>query len=186
MNFTDGTNKEIIQSVFPDCVNHVTLEGKVEAMPIFDYFATHFSLHVAVLTPRVMINFLEHCLSHTKEYYHKNPNERVMRNYRKQFPLFKRDAFSLGYKDLQNDMWETIIKHSGDWTRWVTILKKKKSNHVMSYKQIRKMLNAENDTELQQFLSFLRHNGVLNCENAEQPPDHRNYSLPILFKEVAL
>ncbi|HMP82958.1 MAG TPA: hypothetical protein PKA41_09690 [Verrucomicrobiota bacterium] len=183
-SFTDDKNRQIIKSLFPKELNHKTIDGSEERISTCNFLETHFCLHKDVITPRTILNYLEKALAKAVAYFRQQPQEKVILTKENEYPLFKREVLSAAYRELKDEMWVSLQEHSGQWSDWVAMLRKKKKNDVMSYKQIRRFLNAEDESRLKNFLSYLTHNGVLVCQNSSVTRENRNFFLPILYKEV--
>lgn|SRR3990167_9413269 len=188
INFTDEINRQIITSIFPREVRHLTTGGQAEQIDIFNFLETLFCLNTGNTTPRIIIMFLEKCLEYVKEYYKSNPDTNVKLDENKEYPLIIRDKIVTAYSNFQNDIWNTFTETSSKWKSWFNRLRAKKGNKFyFSYKDIQKVLKigTSEDSELNQFLAFLNHIGHIQCSNPNLVHSERKYILPILFRGLS-
>lgn len=125
--------------------------------------------------------FLEKTIDQVREYYRQNPDIIIDLEHH-EYPLIKRTLLAPAYYDLQNEMWDVVSKVSKIWENWINILRSKKKQSGMKYHFLQNILKSEEQIELNQFLAFMTHLGVLICTNPESPYHERLYALPILFK----
>ena len=182
INFIDKVNRELITSIFPREILHKDIKGQDSNMSIFEYFSSHFNMSSGKTTPRIILMFLGKTIDRVRGYYYQNPDITVeLEN--NEYPLIKRPLLAAAYYDLQNDMWDTVSKVSKTWEIWINILRSKKKQSGMKYSFMQATFKADEQIELNQFLAFMTHLGVLICKNPELPHHERLYTLPILFKK---
>lgn len=100
----DQIRKEIITSIFPEEVNHYSLQGKEIRSDLFKYFEGHFSLASGETTPRIMLIFLKKVIAESKGYYAGNLTVEIPLNDQNRYPLIRRDHLCSAYAQLQITM----------------------------------------------------------------------------------
>lgn len=179
----DEFSRQIITSVFPRAVTHSDKNGKSRQLNIFDYFCSHFSLSSETTTPRLIIMFLDNCLSITKNYYRNNLDEKVPLDNNCEYQLFKRKIVQRAYAEFQKEIAESFLNASSNWKEYFvrfTSQKGKKTDYT--FPEFHKILGITDTDEVRRFIAFLCHIGYLRCQNPTAIPDDRKYSLPIMFQ----
>lgn len=190
-NFNDELNRQIITTVFPRFPNHLTVAGAVKPIDLFDYFSSHFSLGTGNTTPRIVLMFMQKCLDQTRDYFSRNPDTKAITlDASNEYPLILRDSMLKAYGELQNQMWETFANVDARWKAAVHHLQQHRdslSGIKISYAEMVKLIESDfaDEKELQQFLAFLSHIGLLACNGNQSDYPKRQYELPILFQGVA-
>lgn len=189
-NFNDEVNRQIITTIFPRLPNHLTVSGVVKTIDLFEYLASHFSLGTSNTTPRIVLMFLQKCLDQTRDYFSKNPDTRlVLLDTNNEYPLILRDCMLRAYEELQNQIWETFANVDARWKLAVHHLQQHRdslSGIKVSYSEMKRLIEGDflDEKELQQFLAFLSHIGLLACYGGQSNYPKRHYELPILFQGV--
>lgn len=181
-NSMDVVNEAIITSIFPHDATHLKRDGTQTPIDLFDYFETHFQFAHGQATPRVMLSFMNQCLTYIREYYNSNRDIRdIKKNERGEFPLFVKKAIHSAYCALKNEAWEVQYQWAKKWESLVAVVQKLATQQTISYAQFVKEAKVENEVA-KQFLAFVTHTGLLKCANERDRHEDRQYGLPLLFQ----
>jgi hypothetical protein len=185
VNLDDTINKALICTIFPRKIDHKNKQGSTKPISFFKYLSDHFNLSNNQTTPRIILMFLDLCISKNKEYYYKNIDQNTLHLDQEtgEYPLLKREKIFEAYCCLQEDLWDAAAKISDKWENWVNILSHKKKQGQMSYSFMKQIIAPKDCQELNHFLAFMTHIGVLNCKTQNIPYEKRSYSVPIIFKK---
>jgi hypothetical protein len=179
----DEISKQIITSVFPHNVKHIDKNGQSKEIDLFEYLISHFSLSSGTTTPRLIIIFLDICLSMAKEYYRNNQDEKVPLDHKNEYQLFKRKIIQSSYTEFQKELAESFIHSSSHWKSYFIRFVSKKGKKVnFTLSDLYKILGNVEEEEVRRFIAFMCHIGYFKCHNPKAMIDNRKYSLPILFQ----
>lgn len=184
INFNDAVNSEIITSIFPRKVKHRTSAGKMENCDFIDFCESHLCLSGNLLTPRLIIMFIEKCLECAKNYYRENPDIKIELDENSEFPLIKKDCVYSAYALFCKELWKAFNKNIPYiWKPFFDVLQAKKgAKHKFQYKDLEKILNFNDPEQLRQFIAFLCHVGLFECQNPFAGLPDRVYALPIALR----
>lgn len=181
-NSIDVVNEAIITSIFPREAIHLRRDGTQTTIDFFDLLETHFQFAHGQATPRVILAFLNKCLTLVREYYSNNGDIReIKRNERGEFPLFVRKALHGAYCALKQDAWEVQYQWAKKWEPLVAIIEKMSVSQTIFYTQFVKVAEVQPE-EARQFLAFVTHTGLLHCQNERERYENRRYEIPLLFQ----
>lgn len=183
-SFNDEINEMFITSVFPRQVIHKAIGGKKDKIKFLTFLNSHFNLSTAYTTPRLIILYLEKCMSLTRLYYRENPDIELELDSNNEFPLIKIEFIAEAYFDLQNEIWGIFSKNcSSKWRIWFETFRKKRENKFsFNYNHLKKIISPEDEKDFREFLAFLSHLGLINCTNTSPDYSERRYLLPIIFR----
>lgn len=178
----DEISKQIITSVLPRTVKHNDKHGQSKELSIFDYLSSHFSLSSETTTPRLIIMFIDNCLSMAKDYYRNNEDEKIPLDHNSEYPLFKRKIIRTAYAEFQREIAESFLNASSNWKECFARFSSKKGKKTyFSLTEFQQMLGLDAE-EVSRFIAFMCHIGYLRCHNPKAIPNERTYSLPIMFQ----
>ena len=196
VNIHDAIFQALITVLFPRRVNHNTKNNKPEHIDLFEYLSTHFQFASGFTTPRVILLYLQKCLENTKSYYRNNSDKQISINDKGEYPVFLREQMSSAYQEVRELCLKTILALNRDFEKPAIMLikhmNKSKSYGQISFKDAKKVLGksiapaTQLDDALRRFFAFYEHAGLFRCVNRAQPPDLRNYELPIFLQRVPL
>lgn len=183
-NFNDAITTDIIHLIFPQKCDHLTINGKSEYINFIDFIDTHFLFSTHYSTPRVVIDFFEECLYQTRSYYAKNLDiGTIQRNSENEFELVKIECISRAYMKIKEKAWLSISRDASEWESKVNEFKSNlSSKKLIHFNDINKLDRWTNDHEVTQFIAFLKHAGVLKCNNPHKTHSEREYDISILFQ----
>lgn len=181
-NSLDVVNEAVITAIFPREALHLKRDGTQTAIDLFDFFESHFQFAYGQATPRVMLSFMNQCITFVREYYSNNRDIKdVKKNDKGEFPIFVRKAMHSAYCTLKNEAWEVQYQWAKKWEPLIAIVQKLAIHKTISYSQFLKE-SAVDSTEAKQFLAFVTHTGLLRCANERERYEERQYEVPLLFQ----
>lgn len=188
ISFTDEINREIITSIFPRNTRHLNSAGNHENCDIMYFCNSHLSLSNNILTPRIVIMFIEKCLECTRNYYRDNPDLHIVElDANNEYPLIKKRCMSHAYDEFREELWTSFQKNMPFvWQPFFKDFRRKRgSKYEFSYKELEKMMGfSVNDRDqMRQFIAFLCHIGVLENVDPGAALPQRNYKLPIVLRQ---
>ena len=185
-NFSDEINKEIITSIFPRVIKHRTSAGKNEDCDFLEFCSSHLCLSKRLLTPRIVIMFIEKCLECTRNYYKDNPDVKVVAlDERNEYPLVTNRCISFSYDQFREGLLDSFYLNIPNlWKQFFSSLRAKSSaKFKFQFKELEKILRFNDTEQLRQFIAFLCHMGVLENTNPSDILSERNYVLPIVLRK---
>lgn len=181
-NSSDVVNEAIITSIFPREAFHLKRDGTQTSIDLFDFFETHFQFAHGQATPRVMLSFMNQCLTAVRDYYSNNRDiAEIKKNDKGEFPLFVRKAMHAAYCALKVEAWEVQYQWAKKWEPLVAAVQKLAIQQTISYAQFIKESASQHD-DAKQFLAFVTHTGLVRCSNERDRHENRRYEVPILFQ----
>lgn len=181
VSLTDEYAAQIITSVFPRRMRHVDAGGRDVGIDFREYLSTHFQLGTGETTPRLILTFIQECLSACRVYYRSNPDETVELDERGEYPLFKTQVVQDAYTAFRRAALANVVQSSGEWESSLSQLIARRDRHQLSASYIRESLGMGSE-QAHQFLAFLTHVGYVSCLNPYAPHDERRYSIPVIFR----
>jgi len=178
INFNDETNREIMTSIFPRIIRHRTSRGNADDCELTDFCDSHLSLGKNILTPRIIIMFIEKCLEFTRNYYRDNPDIKVVElDKNNEYPLIKKSCVSNAYKEFRDELWESFYKNMPSmWKPFLNNLRRKRgTKYEFTYNDLGKIIGLNNVQQFRLFVVFLCHIGILESTSGI-------YRMPIVLR----
>lgn len=179
-------DRVIITKVFPRHISHITNNGDVEEIDIFEFLTTHFIDGNGVCTPRYLLIFLKEVRDQADDYYEQNQDidcsiECVDGDY--EWPLFKKRSVEKAYKEAKAKYLKNITAIDSKWrTHIETIIQKKANKTVFALPWIKSQIGNLDDETGVQLMAFLRVVGFFEQYEDHLDLEKRKYTLPILYK----
>lgn len=181
----DKSYQEVITSIFPREVRHLVCEGKETECDLFEYLETHFCYAGGVSTPRIYIAFLVEVFSIASEHYSKNERMLIKLDKYGEYPLIKREFILEAYGKLQKEVRKNY-KSSVDYLPWRkglgALFNLCGCKSSLKHEEITSKISENTEVDVNEFLAFCSHLGILKCENEELPVKQRSYNIPILIQ----
>lgn len=182
-NSSDVVFESIITSIFPREAVHCKKDGIQASIDLFDFFDTHFQFSHGNATPRLMLSFMNKCVSAIRDYYNQNRDlVEIKKNEKGEYPLFVKNAINNAYKSCKKDAWDVQYQWVEEkWKPYLAIIEKFSANNSFSFTQFSKESKSKGD-DIKQFLAFVTHTGLLRCQNDRERYEDRIYDIPLLFQ----
>ncbi|MBL0328252.1 MAG: hypothetical protein IPP64_02245 [Bacteroidetes bacterium] len=186
VNLSDDLNKQIILSIFPRYVDFKNEDGKIIEMDIFDYFSNNFNLGTGNSIPRLILIFLEKCLTISVNYYNDNPDQLpIMQNKHKCYELIKKGFFEKAYEEFKKEIYLNFAKLNPEFESKIMLLREKIGNRfTFRARELKGLLEIKEDEELNYFCGYLLHIGFLRLTNATSNIEDMKFELPVMFRNT--
>lgn len=185
----DRLDKAIILKLFADELHHKNGNGVLEAISCEEFFDTHFLDGNDSCTPRYVLIFLERLVSGAYDHYTKSPDAIVSaKNHNNDWVwgLFFDDLVYDAYTESKKRFLGHVAKIDDAWTPYILeFMNKKEGKQKFDHKWVMKNLSFGGDDRMgENFLTFLQVIGFLKVDEYHPDVRHRNYILPILYREA--
>lgn len=186
VNLNDDINKQIILTIFPKYVDFRNEEGKLIEIEIFDYFSKNFNLGTGNSIPRLILIFLEKCLSVAVNYYNENPDQLpIQLNENNCYEIIKRGFFDKAYSEFKNEIFLNFAKLNSEFEEKILLLKDKIGNrYTFRARELKGLLDIKEDIDLKHFCSYLLHIGLVKLTNTTSSIDDMKFEMPIMFRNM--
>jgi hypothetical protein len=183
VNLTDEINKQVILTIFPKFIEHISTEGKKEDIEVFEYLATHFNLGTGNSIPRLFILFLNKLFEIIKEYYVQNFDSLPSLNNEKCYELIKHGFFSSAYKNFQTEVFKHFISLNREFEKKLNLLHNKKGQrYSFIAKELKGFIDFKNNDDLSIFCEYLVHIGYFKKTKDNIAVENQRFEIPILFR----
>lgn len=182
-------NEDIIYSIFPKEVPHLTREGQSCYMNFIDFLISHTALASGKTNPRMVLMFCDTLFEEINNYYEGNSDLKILFE-AGSYKLIPDDLFLSAYPKFQMKIFDIFrqydFKKNDYFVNLAKIISTKKS--IKESELIVKMkVPTQNKVETENFnrnLAFFVSSGVLGTETYIRNHSNRVYKIPIVFQKT--